>query len=93
MRTRVNRNFTFKAYNVATNELVTRSDNFFTVESHITAILKDSIEYGTEPEAYIIQMESKDGKLVRPIESITTRAGEIFLDYVPEAVTSEVESK
>lgn len=74
MRTRVYRNFTFKAIN--NNTVVFRSDNFFTVESSVTAILKDRIADKMEPVEYEIVQESKDGKSSRVIEVIYYREGE-----------------
>ena len=99
MRTRVYRNFTFKSY--AAEEptvLMDRSDNFFTVESRITAILKDAIENGDRPMEYIIYQESKDGQQRRPIEKVYTRANDdtIYIDMLmeePEAETTEEENK
>lgn len=74
MRTRVYRNFTFKAIN--NNAVVFRSDNFFTVESSVTAVLKDRIADKMEPMEYEIVQESKDGKSSRVIEVIYFREGE-----------------
>lgn len=92
MRTRVYRNFTFKSY--AAEEptvLMDRSDNFFTVESRITAILKDAIENGDGPMEYLIKQESKDGAVNRWIEKVYTRANDdtIYIDMIPESTEEE----
>lgn len=90
MRTRVYRNYTFTAVTECGNELVMRSDNFFTVESNITAMLKDEIAAGNsgiEGLEYVIYQVSKDGKWRRPIERIYTRRHDdaIYIDMVPDA--------
>ena len=94
MRTRVYRNYTFTAVTECGNELVMRSDNFFTVESNITAMLKDEIAAGNsgiEGLEYIIYQVSKDGKWRRPIERIYTRKHDdaIYIDMVPDEVVNE----
>ena len=101
MRTRVYRNFTFKSYAAEDlSTLMDRSDNFFTVESRLTAILKDQLENNEGPQEYIIFQESKDGKQRRPIEKVYTRANDdtIYIDMLmdlpeTEAETTEEESK
>lgn len=88
MRTRVYRNFTFKSYAVEEPTVqMDRSDNFFTVESRLTAILKDRIERNEAPEAYIIYQESKDGQWRRPVEKVYTRANDdtIYIDMLVAA--------
>lgn len=89
MRTRVYRNYTFTAVTECGNELVMRSDNFFTVESNITAMLKDEIAAGNsgiEGLEYVIYQVSKDGKWRRPIERIYTRKHDdaIYIDMIPD---------
>lgn len=96
MRTRVYRNFTFKSY--AAEEptvLMDRSDNFFTVESRITAILKDAIENGDGPMEYLIKQESKDGAVSRWIEKVYTRANDdtIYIDMIPELTSKLMDSE
>ena len=79
MRSRVYRNFTFRAYEAGSTTAIDRSDNFFTVESHQTAVLKQIIEdsHGTWPGTeFIICQESKDGVWCRPIERIYIRPGD-----------------
>ena len=101
MRTQVYRNFTFKSYAAEDlSTLMDRSDNFFTVESRLTAILKDQLENNEGPQEYIIFQESKDGKQRRPIEKVYTRANDdtIYIDMLmdlpeTEAETTEEESK
>lgn len=91
MRTRVYRNYTFTAVTECGNELVMRSDNFFTVESNITAMLKDEIAAGNsgiEGLEYVIYQVSKDGKWRRPIERIYTRKHDdaIYIDMIPDLI-------
>lgn len=106
MRTRVYRNFTFKVYTEA-GEFMTRSDNFFTVESQVTAILKDSIannDYTEGSMSYTIKQESKDGKYSRSIERVYIRKNDdtVYIDMLPDFIdlqlneeveTTEEESK
>lgn len=86
MRARVYRNYTFKSYNTETNELKSRSDNFFTVESEITAILKDMMTNKEGAESFTIYQESKDGKFKRAIETVYTRENDdtVYIDIVTE---------
>ena len=70
MRTRVYRNFTFKLYDTTSTELVARSDNFFTVESQATAILKDYMAKDRADRLFYIVQEAKDGSQRRVIETI-----------------------
>lgn len=90
MRTRVYRNFTFKVYTEA-GEFMTRSDNFFTVESQVTAILKDNIannDYTEGCMSYTIKQESKDGKYSRPIERVYIRKNDdtVYIDMLPDFI-------
>lgn len=92
MRTRVYRNFTFKSYAAEDlNAILDRSDNFFTVESRITAILKDRLENNEGPQEYIIYQESKDGQWRRPIEKIYTRANDdtVYIDMLMDLPEEE----
>lgn len=92
MRTRVYRNFTFKSYAAEDlTALMDRSDNFFTVESRLTAILKDRLENNDGPQEYIIFQESKDGQRRRPIERVYTRANDdtIYIDMLMDLPTEE----
>lgn len=92
MRTRVYRNFTFKSYAAEDlTALMDRSDNFFTVESRLTAILKDRLENNDGPQEYIIFQESKDGQQRRPIERVYTRANDdtIYIDMLIDLPTEE----
>lgn len=86
MRTRVYRNFTFKSFTTESEEFCFRSDNFFTVESNITALLKQRMEDGEEPSSFTIFQESKNGTMRRPIERIYTRTNDdtIYIDMVME---------
>lgn len=97
MRTRVYRNFTFKVYTEA-GEFMTRSDNFFTVESQVTAILKDNIannDYFEGGMSYTIKQESKDGKYSRPIERVYIRKNDdtVYIDMIPDLFDLEVNMK
>ena len=90
MRTRVYRNFTFKVYTEA-GEFMTRSDNFFTVESQVTAILKDNIannDYFEGGMSYTIKQESKDGKYSRSIERVYIRKNDdtVYIDMIPDLI-------
>lgn len=90
MRTRVYRNFTFKVYTEA-GEFMTRSDNFFTVESQVTAILKDNIannDYVEGGMSYTIKQESKDGKYSRSIERVYIRKNDdtVYIDMIPDLI-------
>ena len=90
MRTRVYRNFTFKVYTEA-GEFMTRSDNFFTVESQVTAILKDNIannDYIEGGMSYTIKQESKDGKYSRSIERVYIRKNDdtVYIDMIPDLI-------
>lgn len=90
MRTRVYRNFTFKVYTEA-GEFMTRSDNFFTVESQVTAILKDNIannDYTEGGMSYTIKQESKDGKYSRSIERVYIRKNDdtVYIDMLPDFI-------
>lgn len=90
MRTRVYRNFTFKVYTEA-GEFMTRSDNFFTVESQVTAILKDRItenDYTEGGMSYTIKQESKDGKYSRSIERVYIRKNDdtVYIDMLPDLI-------
>ena len=95
MRTQVYRNFTFKSYAAEDlSTLMDRSDNFFTVESRLTAILKDQLENNEGPQEYIIFQESKDGKQRRPIEKVYTRANDdtIYIDMLMDLPETEAET-
>lgn len=90
MRARVYRNFTFKVYTEA-GEFMTRSDNFFTVESQVTAILKDNIannDYVEGCMSYTIKQESKDGKYSRSIERVYIRKNDdtVYIDMIPDLI-------
>ena len=94
MRARVYRNFTFKVYTEA-GEFMTRSDNFFTVESQVTAILKDNINNGEYIEgcmSYTIKQESKDGKYSRPIERVYIRKNDdtAYIDMIPDFIDLQI---
>lgn len=86
MRARVYRNYTFKSYATEGGELKSRSDNFFTVESEITAILKDMMANKEGASSYAIYQESKDGKFRRAIEVVYTRENDdtVYIDIVTE---------
>ena len=88
MRARVYRNFTFKSYETETNEKVFQSDNFFTVESNLTAILKSRMENNEDTMDYTIYQESKDGKSKRAIERVYTLPNDdtVHIDMVIETV-------
>lgn len=94
MRTRVYRNFTFKVYTEA-GEFMTRSDNFFTVESQVTAILKDHIaenDYTEGGMSYTIKQESKDGKYSRSIERVYIRKNDdtVYIDMIPDLIDLQI---
>lgn len=87
MRARVYRNFTFKSYAADDfSAAMDRSDNFFTVESRLTAILKDKLENNEGPMEYVIFQESKNGTMRRPIERVYTRANDdtVYIDMIME---------
>lgn len=70
---------------------MTRSDNFFTVESQVTAILKDNItnnDYTEGGMSYTIKQESKDGKYSRSIERVYIRKNDdtVYIDMLPDLI-------
>lgn len=95
MRARVYRDFTFRAYSEdEPNVSFVRSDNFFTVESQLTAMLKDRMANNELPHSYIIKQESKDGKYSRPLERVFTRNNDdtVYISMIPDLANIAIEA-
>lgn len=86
------RTFTFKAYVIdGDNAPIFKSDNFFTVESSITQILKDDMAFDVQSRRYVIMQESKDGRYKRVIETVHRSGRTICIDFTPDIPCEAIE--